>query len=160
MNFKKLILACLLAAFVFVGLSFKANEASAMSRCSIWQNGVCTQYRPDYPTGGGDCGVWGTPLSPAPGEVFIYSQPNRGGFCVRLPARMGLWNLDTNNGWYGPYYVKDIWVGSAMNAGQVCYQEWGRVCVDLWAGYDYSYTAPTYQYAWSPGWQSISVWNW
>jgi hypothetical protein len=139
-----------------------AERPAAALRCSVWSpQGVCTAYRPDHPLNGRDCSSspYADQTPPGPNEVNIYSQPDRGGWCVTLPANMGLWNLDSSNGWYGPFYVKDIWVGSTMDGGEVCYQQWGRTCVGLWPGYNYSYAPPTYPYSYTPGWQSIQVLN-
>lgn len=158
----------LLAALVVAALVAAERPAAAM-RCSTWAPGgaVCTSYRPGLPLNGRDCssGIYALQTPPGPNEVNIYSQPNRGGWCVTIPANYGSWNLvsstglDNNNGWYGPFYVKDIWVGSNMDGGQVCYQQFGRTCVPLWPGYNYSYAAPDYPYYYSPGWQSIQVLN-
>lgn len=112
----------------------------------------CLAYRPDSPPGGRDCTG-----APGPQEVNIYTAPNKGGFCSTLPANMMWWNLNNSNGWYGWSYVKDIEVGSAVTNGWVCYGPNGTVgCYPLWAGYNFSYDAPTYGPT-QPGWQSIYV---
>ena len=87
-------------------------------------------------------------------EINIYSSPDRGGWCVTLPVHMGWWipNGANGNGWYGFYYIKDIWVGSAVPyPAQACYS---GGCPLLPAGYNFSYTNPPYA-ANQPGWWSI-----
>ena len=140
---------------MFVGLSFvKPSEASAMRCVAYDQFGGCMLYRPDYPPGGHDCTG-----APGVGEVNIYTSPNKGGYCVTLQRNLGIWNFTPSNGWYGYYYVKDIWVGSSTVNGFVCYgtNNTGG-CASLLTGYNYSYTNPPYA-ANQPGWQSIDINN-
>ncbi len=151
MNFKKFLTGLILVATVLLGLSFSApREASAM-RCVLW-GGILTQptclaYRPDYPPGGRDCTG-----APAPGEININTAADGSGYCVTIPAHFGWWILNSTNGWYGYYYVKQIVDGNAIGpVSQVC----GHLgCPSLWAGYTYSYTNPPYSGN-EPGWQSI-----
>ncbi len=112
----------------------------------------CFGYRPDYPNGGRECTG-----APGPHEVNIYTGSGRSGWCSTLPATMGWWNLNSTNGWYNFFFVKDIEVGSAVSNGWVCYGPNATVgCYPLWAGYNFSYTSPTYADN-QPGWQSIYV---
>jgi len=144
---KKFALGIVLTISVFFG----ARDASAM-RCVNQVGAFCLGYRPDYPPGGHDCNG-----APKDGEVNLYTEAGRGGWCVTLPATMGWWNLTFSNGWYGYFYVKDIEVGTGVSNGWVCYGQNGTVgCYPLVSPYNYSYTNPPFATT-QPGWQSIYV---
>ncbi len=155
---KKILLGLVLAVAVFVGMSFQAREASALTCGASGPPGnTCYVWMPDFPPGGRYCTG-----APAAGEINIYTQPNTGGFCVTLPARMGWWTFTgaQGNGWYGWAYVKTIVVGSAAGGGYVCTGPNGTgSCYSLWSGYTFNYTNPPYA-ANAPGWQSIVIPNW
>lgn len=139
---KKLALGIVLAISLFIGV----RDASAM-RCTAETPFGCLAYRPDYPPGGRDCTG-----APAPGEINLNTAPNGSGWCVTIPAHFGWWILNSTNGWYGYFYVKQIVVGTSVGpVSQVC----GHLgCPPLWAGYTFSYTNPPYTGN-EPGWQSI-----
>jgi len=149
---KKFLLGLAIVAIVFMALGFSPRTANAMRCAQPDPFGGCFAPRPDYPPGGRDCTG-----SPGTGEVNIFTGPNRTGWCVTIPARFGMWNLNSTNGWYSPFYVKTIDVGSGVTNGWVCKGPNLTVaCYVLYSPTWYSYTNPPYGTT-EPGWQSLYV---
>lgn len=137
----KLLTGIVLAISIFFGV----RDASAM-RCVLTgpPGNTCYSYRPDYPPGGRDCTG-----APGIGEININTNSDGSGWCVTLPAHLGSWVLNSTNGWYGYYYVKQIVVGPGVSTDAHPCGHLG--CPGLLAGYTYSYTNPPYG-AGEPGW--------
>lgn len=133
---------CLMAAVI----GFVEGPAFAM-RCALWNpiTGQCSTLEPDYPTlnvynGGGaghDCTG-----APGPKEINVYSATNKGGWCVTYVAGSYM-DLNSTNGWWSPYYVYGVWVGSAAHGYVYSGAGFTGTASAVTAGQFYNYSSPS-----------------